>query len=124
MAAEISGIAGVLGDLVSGEGEIGHAKAKVRKPVRTPTAAPVQHVEHVIRATPLPASRPTRLGRPPGKKAAEQPLKEKTTLWVSAEVMAVYREWSWELRCNLGELIERALDEHRRRYRDTPAKNK
>ncbi|MBW3599730.1 MAG: hypothetical protein KY475_20975 [Planctomycetes bacterium] len=41
--------------------------------------------------------------------------KDKTSLWISAEVMDDYREWSWEEHCTLGELIERALEAYRRR---------
>ena len=35
--------------------------------------------------------------------------KEKVTLRLSSELMAVYRDWSWDERCQLSDLVERAL---------------
>ena len=59
-----------------------------------------------------------RRGRPPGKKAGEAAGKEKVTLRLNKELMDDYREWSWEERCQLGELVERAMQQyHQRRSR-------
>ena len=57
----------------------------------------------------------TRLGRPPGSSRVVGVPKEKTTLRIDSELMAEYRDWSWEERCQLGELVERALREFKRR---------
>ena len=50
-----------------------------------------------------------RKGRPPGPRVAEVVDKEKVTLRLSAELMALYRDWSWDERCQLSDLVERAL---------------
>lgn len=59
----------------------------------------------------------TRLGRPPGRPGTKTKSKDKVTLRIDAAIMSDYREWSWEERCQLGELVERALVEYRRRHR-------
>ena len=58
-----------------------------------------------------------RMGRPPNRKPGDHPLRQKATLWVSAELMADYRDWTWTERCSLGELVERAMSDYRRRRR-------
>ncbi len=55
-----------------------------------------------------------RRGRPPGQKAGETVSREKVTLRLSGELMAEYRDWSWEERCQLGELVERALTHYQK----------
>ena len=39
------------------------------------------------------------------------------TLRIDAELISDYRDWSWEKRCQLGELVEHALADYRRRRR-------
>jgi hypothetical protein len=60
-----------------------------------------------------------RVGRPNRTSARPSVLKEKVTLRVSSDLIADYRDWSWEARCQLGELVERALTNYRdsRRHR-------
>ena len=53
-----------------------------------------------------------RRGRPPGKPNAALP-KEKVTVWITASLIADYREWTWEARCQLSNLVERALADYR-----------
>ena len=53
--------------------------------------------------------RRARLGRPPGRAAGTSRPKEKVTLRLDAELVADYRDWSWDQRCQLGELVEQAL---------------
>jgi hypothetical protein len=55
-----------------------------------------------------------RRGRPPGKKTGDAAEKEKVTLRLNKELMDDYREWSWDERCQLGELVERALSQYRK----------
>ena len=50
-----------------------------------------------------------RVGRPPGIVNGSRQQKEKATMHVDEELLNFYRDWSWEARCNLGELIERAM---------------
>ena len=49
-----------------------------------------------------------RLGRPPGRSRTSQP-KEKLTVWVERSLIDSYREWTWQARCQLSHLVERAL---------------
>jgi uncharacterized protein (DUF4415 family) len=101
----ISGIGGVLGDLIS--------------PAVTPAASPrLEQPPAGDRkagntGTPKPpaASRPrrARLGRPLESSLRPTDRKEKVTLRVSSDLIAEYRNWSWEARCQLSELVERAL---------------
>jgi hypothetical protein len=55
---------------------------------------------------------PVRRGRPPGNGAPTSP-KEKVTVWITSTLIADYREWTWEARCQLSHLIERALADYR-----------
>jgi hypothetical protein len=56
---------------------------------------------------------PVRRGRPPGNGARTSP-KEKVTVWITSTLIADYREWTWEARCQLSHLIERALVNYRK----------
>ena len=47
--------------------------------------------------------------------AGEGVPKEKVTLRIGKGLMDEYREWSWDERCQLGELVERALAQYARR---------
>lgn len=63
-----------------------------------------------------------RRGRPPKRAGEAAPGltsaadKEKVTLRLSKELMDEYREWSWQERCQLGELVERALVQYRTQH--------
>jgi uncharacterized protein (DUF4415 family) len=104
----LAGITGVLGGLVSPVGNEG--------PIEPPCsdlpgneAGPPEH-------NPSRALSPrSRLGRPPGRTRNQVVPKEKVTLRISAELVAEYREWSWQRRCQLGELVEAALRAYVRR---------
>lgn len=50
-----------------------------------------------------------RTGRPPGVPSGSRSAKAKATMHIDATLMDFYRDWSWEERCNLGQLIERAM---------------
>lgn len=50
-----------------------------------------------------------RTGRPPGIRNGSRAHNEKVTVHINSELMDFYRNLSWEVRCNLGELIERAM---------------
>ena len=68
------------------------------------------------RESPSPSTRPpipVRRGRPPGNDTASSP-KEKVTVWITSTLIADYREWTWEARCQLSHLVERALADYRR----------
>jgi uncharacterized protein (DUF4415 family) len=57
-----------------------------------------------------------RRGRPPGKAATAGP-KEKLTVRIAAEVVATYRDWSWQARSQLSQLLEQALKDYQERNR-------
>ena len=59
-----------------------------------------------------------RLGRPPGKSGDSRSTKEKATLRISSSLIAEYRDRSWEARCSLSGLVERAMIEYRQRFRE------
>ncbi len=105
----IDGISGVLGELIS--------------PAPTPAEAPPKKQPPAVRQRADPANasntpaapRPqrARLGRPPGSDMRHTGPKEKVTLRIPSDLIAEYRDWSWEARCQLSELVERALLSYR-----------
>lgn len=111
----LGGINGVLGELIS-------TPATSSSPAHTPAAQEQSSISPALAAThtrssarPLKAK--ARLGRPPGQREPKQTPKKKTTLRLCAQLMADYRDWSWDARCQLGELVERALVDYRDRRR-------
>ena len=50
-----------------------------------------------------------RRGRPPGNLKTTKEPKQKLTVRINRDLIAQYRDWSWEARCQLSELVERAL---------------
>ena len=103
----ITGVDGVLGELVSGEASPSVSSAGNRQ--NTPP------VDETVAKSRISAKRPTRLGRPPGSACEPSSPKEKLTVRIDARLAADYRDWSWEERCQLGQLIERALRHYRRK---------
>jgi uncharacterized protein (DUF4415 family) len=68
--------------------------------------------------TDTPAKTPrimARKGRPPGKGRERKEPKEKMTVWLNADLIAQYRDWSWDARCQLSTLVEEALIAYRNR---------
>jgi len=57
-----------------------------------------------------------RRGRPPGKAAAAAP-REKVTVRIATELIANYRDWSWQARSQLSHLVEQALKDYQERNR-------
>lgn len=54
----------------------------------------------------------TRMGRPPGIKSGSGRPKDKTSLSLDLELMDYYRDQTWQEQCQLGELVERALEDY------------
>ena len=114
-AKQIHGIDGILGDLIS-------APCQQR-------ARAVETTHLVEEATPsTPAGSPpaendggsvqgARRGRPFGTRTSADTSREKVTLRIPSSLIAEYRDRSWEARCSLSSLVERAMIEHRRRFR-------
>ena len=124
---ELKGVGGVLGGLISPP-----APSASEEPAAQPASQATADEANKAEAAEQPAAaaatgktRPAatprtqaRRGRPPGRKAGESSEKEKVTLRISKELMDDYREWSWDERCQLGELVERAMSQyHKNRTR-------
>ena len=104
----INGISGVLGELIS------PAPPPTESPQSSQLAIERQEARSSGAAQPTPPRpRCARLGRPPGKTTRHRGPKEKVTLRIPSNLIAEYREWSWETRCQLSELVERALAAYR-----------
>lgn len=110
MSKQLAGIQGILGNYVTSPAPepVSGAPTYADKPKRRDVGS--QKPKRTSR-------RSARLGRPPGKTQASVRPKEKATLRIDSELMSDYRDWSWDARCQLGELIERALTEYRKRHR-------
>ena len=104
----VSGISGVLGELISPE------PASTQSPPEKQPPAAVQKADAT--GTP-PGPCRARLGRPPGSSASHTGPKEKVTLRIPSDLIAEYRDWSWEARCQISELVERALVAYRKTHR-------
>ena len=121
---QLRGVGGVLGNLITPEPAIVAPTEAAPKPL--PPATPTESAESesvdqaasdVVTEKPRPKAQgriAARRGRPPGQRAGEAADKEKVTLRINKDLMDDYREWSWEERCQLGELVERALSQYRK----------
>ena len=106
---QVSGISGVLGELISkepaakesGPQDEPPATTQEPQPTRTPKTSTACHAHRA------------RLGRPPGRSIRHTGQKEKVTLRIPSDLIAEYRDWSWEARCQISELVERALASYR-----------
>jgi len=90
----MTGIGGVLGGLISGD-------TSARKPSEAARHGP-RKGNHA------------RPGRPPGKASAKSQPRLKLTVRIDADLVEEYRDWSWDARCNLGELVGVAMRRHLR----------
>ena len=100
----ISGISGVLEELISPAPPPTESSQFSQLPIGR------QEAKSAGTAQPTPPRpRRARLGRPPGKTTRHRGPKAKVTLRIPSNLIAEYRDWSWEARCQLSELVERAL---------------
>jgi hypothetical protein len=86
----------------------------VTKPATVPVKTTATKKRQRVRA---------RTGRPPGVASGTRSYKIKASMHVSAELIDYYRDWSWDARCTLGELIERAMVAYKS-SRNAPANRK
>ena len=68
-------------------------------------------------ASDMPTRTTVRRGRPPGKARITQP-KEKVTVWIESSLIDSYRDWTWQARCQLSHIVERALAAYHEQHRD------
>jgi hypothetical protein len=112
-----AGIGGILDRILSpaedGSSEIGKEGRWVVPQAALPNDPPGNESMSL-----LPKKPGARRGRPLGKGRAIKEPKEKVTVWLNAKLIADYRDWSWEARCPLSTLVERALLECRKNQRN------
>ncbi len=104
------GISGLLDQILSTSGSgPGNLPNNPPSPVGLPDRAGSSVSLHGARIA-------ARRGRPPGKAATTVP-KEKLTVRIATEVVATYRDWSWQARSQLSRLVEQALKDYQERNR-------
>lgn len=107
----IGGISGVLGELISPappRESTWPGQSRIERQAANSASTEQSTARRTCRA---------RLGRPPGKTTRHECPKEKVTLRIPSSLIAEYRDWSWEARCQLSELVERALAAYRKTRR-------
>jgi uncharacterized protein (DUF4415 family) len=107
-----TGISGSLDGLLSTAHD-SHVKMQKIPSDKSPEADPVD--------ADTPAKTPriaARRGRPPGKGRERKEPKEKMTVWLDADLIAEYRDWSWDARCQLSLLVEKAMIAYRNHRRN------
>jgi hypothetical protein len=105
MAKEpIGGITGVLGGLISSASPSEFRQSGVQ-PVTEKQSCPTDFEAPLV----FPGHLHARLGRPPGHNSRQLVSREKVTFRIKSDLILKYRDWSWESRCQIGELVERAL---------------
>ena len=112
---KIGGISGVLGELISPT-----PVAEVSLRTERSSVAGRQVDSDNDPSPTAPRSQRARLGRPPGNDARHARPKEKVTLRIPSDLIAEYRDWSWEARCQLSELVVRALISYQDARRPRP----
>jgi len=115
----IGGISGVLGELISSA----PISTEARTHRHTSSASREPEPTGTPRAT-SPCPGRARLGRPPGRNKCHSGSKEKVTIRIPTDLIADYRDWSWEARCQLSELVERALVNYRESMKKASLKAK
>jgi uncharacterized protein (DUF4415 family) len=101
----VSGVSGVLGELISPEPAVKETAREKNESTAIRDAKPANRAMSPAASQ----SQRARLGRPPGFSSRTAGPKEKVTLRIPSALIAEYRDWSWDARCQLSELVERAL---------------
>ena len=121
VAQKLKGVGGVLGSLISSGTNPPMPDANGNTGRRI--AAEWTQAELAEQSAPSArATTPSRMGpkSPPAeadllaRKPASRRIRRKVTLRLSKELIDDYREWSWEERCQLGELVEKAMVQYRK----------
>jgi len=106
----IRGITGLLDGILS---PVSQVPTTPQRAIRPRNIAPTRRTPS---ASTQASSVTVRRGRPPGKTTVVC-LKEKVTLRSTGSLIAFYRDWTWEARCQLSQLVERALADYRQSRR-------
>jgi len=112
MSKQAGGIRGVLDGILSQEKQ----QPSPFPPAATAIAQLPAAVGQVAGNSDLSGPVGSRRGRPLGKAVSPGVPKEKVTLRLTTDLIATYRDWSWEARCQLSYLVEQALAEYRQSY--------
>ncbi len=111
----IHGIDGVLDGLISTASKkpmrAGTITRPAKKPFKRESSAEQPRNNHSDNV------QGARRGRPLGRHDGLRSPKDKVTLRISSNLATEYRDWSWEARCSLSSLVERALVDYRRNRR-------
>jgi hypothetical protein len=105
-----TGIPGLLDQLLSPNTSAMPARTEPRKAPKTQRPLPSPCRDEERAATRLSGAR---CGRPAGQLSAPAEGRLKVTLRLPADLIAAYRDWSWEARSQLSYLVERALADYR-----------
>jgi hypothetical protein len=135
MARQLKGVGGVLGGLITESSEQATAPTPPQEGPQPEPAEPPPEIsdstgrtqgagiaDRVTRAKDEgPSEKPrVRRGRPPkragGATPGEAVQREKVTLRLDANLMNQYRDWTWERRCQLHDLIEEAMAQYLKRH--------
>ena len=111
-ASQVRGITGLLDGILSPAQSTRIERQLVPQPPSSP-----RNDEPLTAA----ATIAVRRGRPPGKGQASTP-KEKVTVWIKSSLIGSYRDWTWQERCQLSHLVERALTDYHEQHRQEAAK--
>ena len=108
-AKGLPNLGGILDNLVSTRGEAGPRRREIA-PQRPDYVRP-RGKSHPDGNGPSRANTGARRGRPMGSRTRDDVAKEKVSFRIPCRLVAEYRSWSWEARCSLSTLAERAMAE-------------
>lgn len=113
MTRTVTGIDGILSNILSPAAGQCPPRARIARE-EAKAALPMPEVPPGKK---LPATDHTgaRRGRLVGRSTPRRPPREKVTLRIGTNLIAEYRDWSWDARCNLSSLVEQALADYHRR---------
>jgi uncharacterized protein (DUF4415 family) len=113
-AAAATGIPGLLDQLLSPNTSTTPARTQPQKTPKIQGSLPSPCQAEERPTTKLLGAR---RGRPPGPPSFPAETRQKVTLRLPADLIAAYRDWSWEARSQLSYLVERALVDYRASHR-------
>jgi hypothetical protein len=107
----LTGIPGLLDELLSSPAASRPARRIASKSRERMGPLPRPQLTHERPASTI---RGARRGRPVGQSSPPALPRQKVTLRLPTDLIVAYRDWSWEARCQLSHLVERALADYRK----------